>query len=403
MLSVLLPFSRVYVLAAAVLFAVVVCSVLSARLFRGIRGRWFIAIGVLVLGLSGFLAVSALHPGAIGIAGAITPVPARSEPKQRSYGDAAIWQHGIENHLEADVYPSKSSAMYALGLRMAEPVRRVLADGTSLKKVIVFRGNHDRNLPAEFARGIDRSLGGIESVIERESVAVEANEVGIRLDFTDVTTAAAPWPGGAESQVSVGTLQATVLGPDREASAKVKFTEKAWVGGLQELANADPNARLVLARSEASCTTEAQANREAIENACAQLTSLLVETGSDQKPRLFGRRVTAADILGEGLIVDRFVQSFEGKAGRIWRQALLVDASSGRLSRLLRRKASATAAANRTWGRMFITTAGLLGLIVLVYAFLNAATKGYYMWSLRAVGVIIALICVVSILLFLSN
>ena len=33
---------------------------------------------------------------------------------------------------------------------------------------------------------------------------------------------------------------------------------------------------------------------------------------------------------------------------------------------------------------------GLLVLITAVYAFLNAATKGYYAWSLRIAGIVLA-------------
>jgi hypothetical protein len=43
-----------------------------------------------------------------------------------------------------------------------------------------------------------------------------------------------------------------------------------------------------------------------------------------------------------------------------------------------------------TWAKMLGSIAGLLALIVVVYLFLNAATKGYYAWSLRIAGVVLA-------------
>ncbi|MHC4567597.1 MAG: hypothetical protein ACYTE3_17770, partial [Planctomycetota bacterium] len=42
------------------------------------------------------------------------------------------------------------------------------------------------------------------------------------------------------------------------------------------------------------------------------------------------------------------------------------------------------------WARMIGSVAGLLALITVAYVFLNAATKGYYTWSLRIAGVVLA-------------
>jgi hypothetical protein len=39
---------------------------------------------------------------------------------------------------------------------------------------------------------------------------------------------------------------------------------------------------------------------------------------------------------------------------------------------------------------MIASVVGLLALITVVYVFLNAATKGYYVWSLRIAGIVLA-------------
>jgi len=51
-----------------------------------------------------------------------------------------------------------------------------------------------------------------------------------------------------------------------------------------------------------------------------------------------------------------------------------------------------------SWARMFLSVLGLLVLITVVYAFLNAATKGYYTWSLRLAGAVLAAVVVVLLL-----
>ena len=100
--------------------------------------------------------------------------------------------------------------------------------------------------------------------------------------------------------------------------------------------------------------------------------------------------MTSNDILERDFIVDRFTQNFDGRAGKIWRQALLIDASVGKLEELAHHKTVVARAIKWSWARMFGSIAGLLTLITVVYAFLNAATKGYYAWSLRIAGIVLA-------------
>jgi hypothetical protein len=92
------------------------------------------------------------------------------------------------------------------------------------------------------------------------------------------------------------------------------------------------------------------------------------------------------------------VQSFDGRAGKIWRQALLIDASAGKIEQLALRKAVVARAMKMSLARMFFSVVGLLVLITVVYAFLNAATKGYYAWSLRIAGAVLALVVIILFL-----
>jgi hypothetical protein len=115
-------------------------------------------------------------------------------------------------------------------------------------------------------------------------------------------------------------------------------------------------------------------------------------------PNPFTQKVFSKDIHEGGFILDRFAQSFEGTAGRIWRKALLIDASAGKLKQLAQRKSLMARARKMTWARMLLSIVGLLVLISLVYAFLNAATKGYYVWSLRIAGIVLALVVIILFL-----
>jgi hypothetical protein len=52
---------------------------------------------------------------------------------------------------------------------------------------------------------------------------------------------------------------------------------------------------------------------------------------------------------------------------------------------------------HRTWAKNLMSLAGLALVVFILYIFLNAATKGYYAWSLR----VIAMVTIVGIVVVL--
>jgi hypothetical protein len=222
-------------------------------------------------------------------------------------------------------------------------------------------------------------------------VAVEPNEVGIRLDLSALQAGPAPWSSGdSRYEITRGTVRASVLAGNRQIGISAEFAEKPWIENFYGVWNNRPNTRMIIAKSTESCLTEAEANRQAMGDVCNQLTQLLRQTSLSQASPSLPRNVTSNDILERDFIVDRFAQNFDGRAGKIWRQALLIDASVGKLEQLARHKAVVARTIKWTWARMFGSVIGLLALITVVYAFLNAATRGYYAWSLRIAGVVLA-------------
>ena len=146
--------------------------------------------------------------------------------------------------------------------------------------------------------------------------------------------------------------------------------------------------------------TEAEANHQAVQNACDQVAAMLGQTRQRRSgvPVSFFKPVNSNDILDGNFILDRFVQSFEGTAGKIWRQALLLDVSAEKLKELARQKAVIAQVRKTNFVRTFFSIVGLIVLITVVYAFLNAATKGYYVWSLRIAGVVFTLVVIILLL-----
>ncbi len=313
-----------------------------------------------------------------------SPVESESKP-------AAIWQPGIEDEFEANVYPSKLSAVRSLGLRIGEPIRQLFGDQAWPSKGILFQGSHDPDVLDGLTRAIARKFPQTQWTIAPETVAVEPNEVGIRLDLSALQAGPAPWSSGdSRDEITRGTVRASVLAGNRQIGISAEFAEKPWIENFYGVWNNRPNRHLIIAKSTESCLTEAEANSQAMGDACNQLTQLLRQTSRAQATPALPRNVASNDILERDFIVDRFAQNFDGRAGKIWRQALLIDASVGKLEQLARHKAVVARTIKWTWARMFGSVIGLLALITVVYAFLNAATKGYYAWSLRIAGIVLA-------------
>ena len=312
---------------------------------------------------------------------------------------AAIWLPGIEDEFEANIYPSKLSAVRSLGLHIAEPVRQVFGE-TSPGGIILFQGAHDRGLIEEFGRAIARTFPDANWTIAPETVAVQPDEVGVRIDIVRVHTHPAPWLSGSENEMASGTIQASVLAADRQSSMSTEFVDKSWVDDFSGFLNTRPNSRFIIAKSAESCMTEAEANQRAVQNACYHVANMIGQNlpRRDGIPISFAKPVNSTDILEGNFILDRFVQSFEGTAGKIWRQALLVDASAEKLKNLAQRKAIVATVRKRQFAGMLFSIIGLIVLITVVYVFLNAATKGYYAWSLRIAGIVFALVVIILLL-----
>ena len=265
--------------------------------------------------------------------------------------------------------------------------------------IILFQGGHDLELIEAFGTAIADKFPDTNWTIAPETAAVQPDEVGIRIDLSNIQTQAASWSSG--SRTTNGTAWANVLAGDKKSSIKAEFVEKPWIEDLSSfLMKRRMAGRFVIAQSTESCMSEAEANNQAIQNACAKIAEMIGDTSQRRSgiPVSFYRSVNSADILDGEFILDRFVQSFEGTAGKIWRQALLLDVSPEKITNLAIRKAIIAQARKTNFARMFFSIVGLIALITIVYAFLNAATKGYYVWSLRIAGIVFALIVIILLL-----
>lgn len=323
----------------------------------------------------------------------IVPQPIPLLPSVVQSGDitTAIWSPGIEDQFEADVYPSKLSAVRSLGLQMAQPVQKVFTDQDSPKRIVLLNGDYDSQLLQEFGKAVAKVFPESPWFIKDQWSQMKPDEVWMKLEFVDIQNRSAQWQSNHGQNITSGRIQATAFVKDKQSAINAKFVEKPWVDDFSTFLNSRSGSRFIVAKSSESCLSESEANQQAMENACMQIGPLLT---SFRDPIT----LSSKDILESGMILDRFVQSFDGTAGKIWRQALLIDASADKLTMLARRKADIIRLKKTTIAKTIFSIVGLVFLIIVVYVFLNAATKGYYVWSLRIAGAVLALVLIFLLL-----
>jgi hypothetical protein len=319
---------------------------------------------------------------------------------------APIWSEGVEQEFEADVYPSSLAAAKALGRRMVTPIRTVAGDPNTGVNVILFQEGNDRSRVAAFGRAMEMELPGVRYSIEADLRNIHPGEVGLTLRVDVAQQAVALVDGGTvtlSSPQESARIVATAFTEDKRASAEARFIDKPWVESFGAFASGRPDQHFIVARSNGTCTSESEANQQALDDATARLTEALLGNRAGRGFAAMAQpAISTTDVLNGGFVADRFVQSFDGSAGKIWRQAMLIDVSGPKLSQLARVKMHQSRQVRQSWARMGFSVIGVLVLISVIYFFLNMATRGYYEWSLRIAGVVLAVVAIVSILMIVQ-
>ncbi len=325
-------------------------------------------------------------------------VPAPPPPSAPS----PIWSQGVEQELDADVYPSRLTAVRMLGSRMDRLIRKLPLDVNSPLQLVLFQQSQDRDLIVELRNSIRKVLPAAVCTIETEHRNLLPTETRVTLQLTDMNMERAPWAKSDEVKAADGRIRVSVLAAGQGSSMQVRFVDKPWVADFAAFTSTRPEQHFIVTRSNGTCTSESEAHQQALNDARARLTDALGRSAQWKLGKLPQPEITGTDVLQGGFIVDRFAQSFEGSVGRIWRQALLIDVSGPKLTRLAGQKAREMRAMRMSWARMGFSVLGVLVLIAVIYFFLNMATMGYYEWSLRIAGAVLAIVAIISILMIVK-
>lgn len=335
----------------------------------------------------------------------IPPIPpSPPSPPSSPAAPAPIWSEGVEQEFDADVYPSSIAAARALGRRMDRSVRELIGDATLPVQIVLFPSTSDPALIAALRNAIQQAMPEATCTVEADIRDLRPGEVGVSITVADSQRQKTPWSQADETRSTDGTISATmaIATGERNTVLQRRFVETPWIDNFAIFASARPQQSFIIARSLETSTSESEANQQALEDARARIAEALGRHADHRHAGLTQSAISTADVLNGGFIVDRFVQSFDTWTGKVWRQALLIDVSGPRLSQLAQQKTSEARSARMSWGRMGFSVIGVFVLIGAIYFFLNMATMGYYEWSLRIAGVILAIVAIVSILMIVQ-
>ncbi|HPD45441.1 MAG TPA: hypothetical protein P5279_03605 [Anaerohalosphaeraceae bacterium] len=361
----------------------VLVAVLVGAIIAFVKGGRGVRITIGVLALMGLLILPIL---------ALFHVRASHVPHQPETVTVstmpAIWHEGMLDQYAADVYPSQRSAARALGMRVAAALDEVLP-GRRENVRVQFTPNTAAPGLAEIIAGGYGSQGGTWTVASH----ADGTDVSVNLRIFENLVDSPPWAAGQSQPqlLKAGTLEATVQLPDgASTTVTAAFTDKPWVENMSAFLARDPRRQFALARTEQACMSPEEARIQATSAACSVVRNILLRTQG--RPVIKADiKVDEADLHSAGLIVDRFAQRLSGGiTGRIWREAVLVDISDQKIRQLAAQKIAAVRHHRATWAGMALTLAGMFALILVVYAFLDAATRGYYTWTLRIAVVVLA-------------
>ncbi len=345
-------------------------------------------------------------------------LPARPIPQPPAL-PSPIWSAGVEAEMRADVYPSKLAAARAAGEPLGKSIRELSGDVNTPPHVVIFQEAHEYRLIAALRDAVRRARPEFSCDVEAQSRPMKSDEVAVTLYIGESDMRPAPWagsgeiavrrgeglvqyvpaPSGETTVVASGQLDVNLSGRTGRVHIPIRFIEKPWIEDFATFASTRPEQAFIIARSLGTCTSESEANQQALDDARARLTEAIRQRGPWMSDKLPKPQIIATDVLQGSFIVDRFAQSFEGTVGKVWRQALLIDVSGPKLAQLAGKKAREFRTMQMSWARMGFSVIGVVVLIGVIYFFLNMATMGYYEWSLRIACVVLAIVGVLSILM----
>jgi len=308
------------------------------------------------------------------------------------------WTPSAEHPFVADVYPTLRSA--AIGVSRISLEKWLQ---TKECRRIIISGNVSSDLKKEVVAEVIAPL--IENRSPRIDVDIEADGVPqpqtqpgeiVRLNFA-VLSRYSKSSGAIEPD---SLVVSTTWHDDSQSTSQVQIANEPWCEDFDRWSAQRPGNTWLTAHSGQLCSTREEAMKQALRKVAVKIQRRIAPDLPHQQPHLDALFTSpdavwlnmkiVSELRGGTFQKRTFCQRLHRPYGDLWRCAILVDASPDRLTYVKGEYLDHLQSWRTSWMRTLLSAAGLLAVIFVVYLFLNAATKGYYVWSIRAAAIVLA-------------
>ncbi len=331
------------------------------------------------------------------------------------------WKPAEELGFDADIYTSMVSAAKALAVKANDYITKKSSEGVHITKVSLV------------GKGLDpQVISAVNEVFRQQNMSLQVSwyedhpateptpalalmteqYITIELDVTNHTYEYPAAGTGASWNKNNGAVRMHIKASSGDLIQTARFVEVPWLANYAEFYSRDPRRQWIVGRSTDMSDSRQSAQFTALNDAANQLIPYVQSSLRSHWNRAAEHeavtdpqwmRQTIVDSLSAGnasyVIADRFTQCFQRPYGaQLWREAVLVHASQDNIYYLASLCVDRLGSYRAKWIRNGSSIAGMILLITVVYLFLNAATRGYYVWSLRVAGVVIVVAGVLLVL-----
>lgn len=304
------------------------------------------------------------------------------------------WTPSEQHPFQPNIYPTRISA--ALGIAkglLGDYLPKLFAD-TPLRLVTI--SGDDPAVVSEMVRRLPKEALGIPGWGCANVVLVPQGQQQQPIQNGELRFQVSVHVNPGMTADQGGRVELTMRSSGAEATYSAEYVEAPWSEDFQKWVRQHPGHNWILATSDQLCTSESQAIEQTREVAVRELAKRVDAYVSQSRwtRRAYGpellRSAIARELNEGGIRVQQFTQQFQRPYGDLWRCAWLVDASPEVLQRIAAKYCQAESLVRQTWARTLLSGLGLLLLIIGVYLLLNAATRGYYAWTIRVMLLAVA-------------
>ncbi len=329
------------------------------------------------------------------------------EPLSQSAGiqvikDPVVWSEGMEEELTPAVYSSLQAAAYGLGVQLQQTLSALPQQP---EQVVLLQQGQDVDivLLEQLRRGVKFVFPDIAVMIAEEASAKDQLQISLQVkDVQEHPIQIPETQNGAVVQMAQevgcgnrqGTLQAVIQTADNKYVQQVRFDRRQWLDDAEGFRSLVGRGKWTVIASDQTAVTKDQA-AEQLTLAAINYLGRQSAMASPMQPSIH-----ADDLQNYGFIVDEYYQRLQGLSGPIWRGALLLEVSPERLQLLQKDKTVVIKQVRKTWVWRIFSLLVMILLISVLYAVVNAITKGYY--SVMSAVLAIGLVLIFVLFLFLT-